>query len=227
MERTRRGFRQPARRREEVLGMATTVIIPARNEAATIYDIVRVFNEHPETKGNVFVGIDNATGDFTTQEVIMSGGIPIRTCVHGKGQVVYQALLSINLIPNKLSRRIILCDGDYTGLTVEHIDLLLTKYKRGLVIGVPEWPEIEVPDHVTEAWPYVSGLRCLPWVIIPENAHGYLLETQINIIAAKLRQPVRLVPMQGLRSPFQWPLSEKREAARLADLEWGKRNEIL
>jgi hypothetical protein len=208
--------------------MATAVIIPARNEESTIFDIVRTFQDHPETRNNVYVGVDAATTDKTAQRVLDAEGVPIPFAdVHGKGQVVMRtasALARAGMIPG--DGRIILCDGDYTGLNTGHIEELYN-YQRGMVIGVPDWPEIDVPEHVTNAWPMASGLRYLPYTLIPPDAHGYLLETQLNLAAIHFHLPVRTVFMDGLKSPFQWPLAPKRMAALQADKEWGTLHGVL
>jgi hypothetical protein len=206
--------------------MATTVIIPARNEAATIGPLVATFDNHDETHGNIYVILDKETRDGTSELVWANGGCVIHTDKHGKGEVVAQGVSFVAEYAISISHRIILCDGDYTGLTRDHITKII-RDKEGMVIGVPDFPNIDVPEHVITAWPRVSGFRCLPWTMIPENAHGYLLETQLNQIAARDRMQVVPIMMPGLQSPFQWPLSPRRMAALQADKEWGLRNGVL
>lgn len=203
--------------------MATSVIIPARNEETTIAKIVSVFQEHPVTTGRVFVGIDAATVDSTPYQARKAGAHLVRTLTRGKGQTVYGTLLEMSMIRSMLTERIILCDADYEGLTTDHVTRIVSK-PRGMTIGVPDWPDIPVPERVTNAWPQVSGFRCLPWAMIPADAHGYLLETQLNIRAIKLRQPIHHVFMNGLKSPFQWPLPERRFNELRRDQEWGTKN---
>lgn len=199
------------------------VIIPARNEESTIGAIVRTFNEHPATADNVHVIIDADTWDETSDEVLANGGFAYVTSERGKGQLVRAGLSEIR---RRTNPRIILCDADYTGLTAVHIDKLI-RIPDGMTIGIPEWPEMEVPHRVTRSWPRVSGFRYLPRNLIPLNAHGYLLETQINVQAVKSYVPTYLVFMDGLKVRFQWPLSEKRRAELARDREWGERAGIL
>lgn len=204
----------------------TTVIIPARNEAKTIGAIVKVFNRIPETRGRIYVGIDGQTTDNTSEEVWANGGCALHTGQLGKGQVVRRVLtMLLDNRPTNLSDRIILCDGDYTGLRPYHI--IKIRSHEGMVIGVPDWPTDAVPQHVINSWPRVSGFRYLPHTLIPKDAHGYLLETQINLAAIKAGVPVRMIPMYGLKSPFQWPLTEKRMAEHQRDKKWGEKHGIL
>lgn len=205
--------------------MATTVIIPARNEEATIGPIVGQFTTYPAEQMNVYVGIDADTTDKTAQIVLDWEGIPIPFRMRGKGQIVSNTVRVLNQA-GLISHRIILCDGDYTGLTWNHITEIL-KPDRGMVIGVPDWPDCDVPEHVTLAWPQISGFRCLPWMMVPQRSQGYLLETQLNQQAARDKMPVRTVFMPGLKSPFQWPMHPGRMRQLQLDREWGMRNGIL
>jgi hypothetical protein len=214
-----------ADRRKEVLALATTVIIPARNEESTIGEIVKTFNRHPETADRIFVGIDRHTTDETAAEVWSHGGCAYHTDQHGKGQVVVSCLMALQQ-ENLLSTRIILCDADYTGLKIEHIHRMLN-VKEGMAIGVPDFPECWTPDHVINAWPQISGFRYLPRTLIPADAHGYMLETQLNLAAIKARMPVRHVFLDGLKSPFQWPPTDRRRQARELDRQWGIRHGIF
>src|SRR6266851_1614496 len=205
--------------------MATAVIIPARNEEKTIGAIVKTFNDHPETRGDIFVFEDADSTDNTGRLVWENGGCAVHVDKRGKGQVV-KAGLDMLFKNSDLSSRIMLCDGDYIGLTTDHITRIL-KPKRGMTIGVPDFPLIDVPEHVISAWPHISGFRCLPHGLIPDDAHGYMLETQINLMAIKRRMLVSKVMMPGLKSPFEWPLSPQRMRELQRDREWGTRNGLL
>lgn len=205
--------------------MATTVLIPARNEESTIGHIVGQFATYPGEEMNVYVAVDRDTTDKTSQVVLDWEGIPVPFNIHGKGELISAAVWALEQ-SGLISERIILCDGDCTGLTWKHI-MQLTHLKRGMTIGVPDWPECDVPEHVTLAWPKVSGFRCLPWTLVPRNGHGYLLETQLNQAAARSRMPINTVFMDGLKVPFTWPLSPRRMAALERDREWGTRNGVL
>jgi hypothetical protein len=206
--------------------MATAVIIPARNEESTIGPIVRAFQKDPETHNNVFVGIDNMTTDDTASKARRAGGIVVECTVHGKGEVVAflaDAMRTLKVI----SDRVILCDADYTGLSHRHVGMILAE-RRGMAIGVPDFPTIEdIPMHVSRAWPLVSGFRYLPERLIPADAHGYLLETQLNQAAYRTMEIIRTIPMPGLKSPFRWPLSPRRMRALQADKRWGIEHGIL
>jgi glycosyltransferase involved in cell wall biosynthesis len=199
------------------------VIIPARNEELTIGPIVHAFNNHPQTSGAVYVVVDGATTDNTGRVAYDNGAHVTETMIQGKGQVVRRGM---SLIRNRTSSRFLLCDADYTGLTAVHIDRML-RIHTGVTIGVPDWPEIPVPYRVVRSWPQISGFRYLPRSVVPKNAHGYLLETQINIQAIKAYMPRYLVILDGLKTRFQWPLSPQRLAELQRDKEWGEKHGLL
>lgn len=192
------------------------------------------FSRHSATAGKIYVAIDAETTDRTADMVWRHGGCPIPTEVSGKGQVIWKAMKEIESAGCQ-TNRVILCDGDYTGLTRNHIDSMLYKhllsigvaYESAMVIGVPDWPDCEVPEHVTGAWPRVSGFRAMMWRMVPEDAHGYLLETQLNYKALREKIPVHTIFLKGLKAPFQWPLTEKRMSELLRDQKWGRENGVL
>lgn len=198
------------------------VIIPARNEEATIGPIVRTFVSHSEISG-VVVAIDAETTDNTAKEAERSGAHIVYSERTGKGEVVVDGLRGF-----KYHRvdRLILCDGDYTGLTTQHIDFLI-RINTGMTIGIPEWPDCPVPIDVLRAWPHVSGLRFVPRAIIPINAKGYLLETQMNLLAIKYYIPRYFAYMEGLKARFTWPLPKRRHEELLRDRRWGEMMGIL
>jgi hypothetical protein len=96
-----------------------------------------------------------------------------------------------------------------------------------MIIGVPDYPDIDVPAHVINAWHRVSGFRCLPWTMIPHDAHGYLLESQLNLIAVRRRLPILSLFMPGLKAPFTWPFTDRRLRELQRDQRWGKTHGIL
>jgi glycosyltransferase involved in cell wall biosynthesis len=207
--------------------MATAVIIPARNEEDTIGQIVRAFQRNSQTMGHVYVGIDSHTTDNTEAKARDAGALVVNcNNIHGKGEVVAFLAGAMRLL-DVMTERVILCDADYTGLNRRHVGALLSE-RRGMAIGVPDFPTAEeVPAHVSRAWPLVSGFRLLPQRLIPDNAHGYLLETQLNQAAQREGEIIRTIPMPGLTSPFRWPLSPRRMAALRQDADWGFKNGVL
>lgn len=203
------------------------VVIPTRNEDATIRPIVEVFIEHPAIR-TVIVGIDEDTTDDTMTTAIGSWlGEPRRLVIifggRGKGQVVKKCLQVVE------TPHVIFCDGDITGLSSDHIDLLIADAvfndKETMTVGVPDIPANYPTDRVW-AWPWVSGERCVPTKLVrPLELHGYLMETQINSAARHANFAVNFQWLVGLTSPYN--LSEQRIAEMQRDAAWGKEHGIL
>jgi glycosyltransferase involved in cell wall biosynthesis len=197
------------------------VIIPARNEEGTIGAVVQTFLDHPGI-GHVIVVVDDATQDSTAAKaavldphnellVIRRGGIK------GKGECVQLGLDFAG------SYRIIFCDADIIGLTASHIDLLCKGGDNEIVYGVPDYPT-DVPMRVTSAWAWITGIRTVPiWIMdaIRFDLHGYLMETQINQACAKAILPWRHERLNGLYTPFTWPLPDDRRDEMHRDYLWG------
>src|SRR5215469_1701885 len=147
-------------------------VIPARNEEATISAIVETLANHPWI-GNIVVACDSCTDDTQLRAIFHGATGTIADTFDGKGQAV-QAGLSFTNAPY-----VLFTDADFTGLTHDHITAVCKKAwtdQRFMVIGVPEIPGNYPTDRIF-AWPWVSGLRCVPTSLVkPLNLHGYLME---------------------------------------------------
>lgn len=204
------------------------VIIPARDEEHTIKKVIRPFLGTPGI-GSVWVAVDADTTDGTAYRSAICGANVIITTARGKGQVIRYALERVT------TDQVILCDADLTGLTSTHVEDLMGTDHR---IGVPDLPlhDIFESDAVRErpewfngiihTWGWVSGQRCVPTAILRTlDLHGYLTEVQINAATDKAGIPTKLVPLQGLRSPFL--MSPRRILEMERDRKWGIEHGIL
>lgn len=199
------------------------VIIPARNEEITIGDILTAFM--PALRINsIFVVIDPDTADAT--EEAAKGILKDRDNAHvihspeaGKGQCVRYALKYVD------TDRVMFCDADYLGLTRFHVERMTVEY-GGVMIGVPRMPS-NLPPRSYPHWPWVSGFRTVPMMILKDlDLHGYLMETQINHAAYDYNiSPTWLHYMRDLYSPYR--MSDKRIREMERDREWGLKNGVL
>jgi glycosyltransferase involved in cell wall biosynthesis len=208
------------------------VVIPARNEEGTVLPILYAFRAHPQIRQIVLV-VDADTQDNTYDKVRQyihdAEKNNIRVLVGpaggGKGQNVQAGLLYVR------TRRVIFCDADIIGLTNQHIDRLAKSYPHQLqTILVPKFPA-NVPEHVTNAWPWVSGQRCVTTSFITDlDLHGYLMEVQINRKIESFSNPQH-VPRTGflftddLVSPYKMTSRRLEEMER--DRRWGIEHGVL
>lgn len=206
--------------------MKTDVIIPARDEKDTIYEVVREFAQHDYICCvNVVIDSDDL-GETVTMLPTTYPNVFVRMPpLHGKGQLITHAMDYV------ATERVILCDSDLSGLNSQHIDFLAQNNRPGIIVGVPDYPTELDPTNVQDikainAWPYVSGERSVPtWLIRGMKLHGYLTETQINKEAAKFAMPIWYERMNGVKSP--WRMTSRRLWEMERDRVWGKENGIL
>ena len=198
------------------------VVIPARNESATIGPIVAAFRANRRI-GIVYVVIDNATKDDTLRVAVENGahviwGPPCHA--NDKGQNVVIGLRHVT------TRQVILCDADYTGLSYWHVSRLCQYSRVPLqIIGEPDVPD-NYPPSKRWAWPWVSGIRRVPTVLAQSvPLHGYLMEVQLNHACQVTGVPTMFTRLRGLSSPYR--MTPQRLAERDRDFAWGRANGIL
>lgn len=202
----------------------TDVIIPARNEALTVGAIVEAFTYVPHV-GNVFVSVDDDTMDATASVAANAGAVVVRSDHTGKGQVIQAALGLVH------TEQTILCDADLTGLTPDHIEMLLGE---GHTVGVPDFPTTEVQSsevvmrnpewykRIVETWAFITGERNVPTAILYGiELHGYLTEVQINNACVKAGLEFNVRYLRGCHSPFL--MTRKRFQEMERDREWATR----
>lgn len=210
--------------------MKTDVIIPCLNEEKTIAEIVYQLTRYPLI-GNVHVMVDDNTNDHT-QFIAENAGAHAHRLVGitGKGQLVAWGKVFIE------TERVILCDGDYTGMNHHAISLVVARNSpaKAMRIVAPAMPTktnwskegLPIPFNPS-AWCMNSGFRSLPVSLLKEieQPHGYLLETQLNKAARALGYPIEMIVEPSLHTPLRFTKErmEKMEADRL----WGLANGVF
>ena len=198
--------------------MTFDVVIPARNEAATIGSIVASFRRHRKI-GHVIVGLDPDTTD-NTAGIAHAAGAFVMPGEPGKGQNVSHVLSYVQ------TSDVIFCDADYRNLSQWHISRMCA-YKNTHVqlIGAPDIPP-NYPPSKEWAWPWVSGFRRVPTVLARSvQLHGYLMEVQLNEACRRHRIPTMMTRLIGLTSPYE--MTETRLAERDRDFSWGLKSGVL
>ena len=205
-----------------------TCIIPAWNEEDTVGPVVEAFLWCRYVRP-IIVSVDGWTEDDTA---VIAGahlkgehnGTVLRNprIVHGKGQTLMAALAQVR------TPYVFFCDADISGLEPDHISIMIsdaTTDETSLTIGVPDIPD-NYPEDREWAWPWVSGIRCMPMrVIRPLQLHGYLTEVQINSVFYHSQISIRMERLFGVKSPYQ--MSERRLEDMEKDAAWGHQHGIL
>lgn len=203
------------------------VVIPARNEARTIGDVMDTFLWHPDI-GRVLVVVDPDTTD-NTEEVAMRvmsfssrrhGSMVLRGHEPGKGQCAKVGLSQVR------TERVIFCDADITGLTPTHVTLLsaITGHRQQTVL-VPNTND-QLPVHAVASWQWVSGERSLPTVVARSvPLHGYLMEEQLNRACKAAGITTSFAYAMDLYSRFN--MTPKRLEEMERDRQWGIENGVF
>lgn len=207
--------------------MTIDVVIPARDEARTIGDIVDTFMWHPDI-GRVLVVIDPDTTD-NTEEIAMRvmsfssrrhGSMVLRGSEPGKGQCVKVGLSQVR------TDRVIFCDADINGLSPVHVDLLtgITGHQQQTIL-VPNTNDV-LPYPAATAWQWVSGERSLPTAVARSvKLHGYLMEEQLNRACKAHGITTSFAYAMDLYSRFS--MTPKRLEEMERDRQWGIENGVF
>lgn len=202
--------------------MLVDVVIPARNEQDTIGHIVSVLEGH-ELINNVIVCVDGDTTDRTDAIAKRHGAItlPASLGIRGKGQLVSRGIKLVQ------TSHVLFMDADYTGFKYVHVSIMARDPQPEMVrIGVPDFPDQDVPQRVISSWPWVSGTRLVPLKMAKRlDLHGYLMEVQINMMAFTMRYSTRFRFLPGLVSPYK--MTPKRLEEMERDRIWGIEKGIL
>lgn len=180
--------------------MNVVAVIPARNEAETVADVVRSALSHPQI--DRVVVSDSASFDDTAKRAKAAGAEVVHVNIPGKGQAMAAATNYINDATHFL-----FLDADLLGLTTESISQILGLLKKAdMGIGIQDrgwfWNFFS-----RRIFPWISGQRVVPrelWEAIPtEMKEGYRIETALNFFARKLGMKVQTCTLGGVGALLQ------------------------
>jgi len=180
--------------------MNIVAIIPARNEAETVADVVRVALSHPAIS-RVVVS-DSASTDKTSLRAKEAGAEVVRVNVRGKGEAMSAATNYI-----KDATHFLFLDADLLNLTKESISSILALLPNAdMGIGIQDrgWFFNSLSRRFL---PWISGQRVVPrilWDTIPtELKTGYRIELSLNFIARKLGMSLKACTLDGVGALLQ------------------------
>ena len=199
--------------------MKVDAVIPVWDEEFTLPAILETLQAHPNI-GKVIVAIDVKTEDDSALIAYKHHAYIVRgDTLAGKGQTATAGLMRVD------TPRVLFCDADITGLTPDHVTALIKQYKGNpMVVGVPDFPAMaDIPEafrnpNFVNAWPWVSGQRCMAThIALSAHLTGYQMERQLT--RANLAQGRKIVFQQceGMKSPLD--LSSRRLADMLMETE--------
>lgn len=180
--------------------MNIVAVIPARNEAQTVADVVRTALSHPLIS-RVVVS-DSASSDDTATIARDAGAEVIQVNIPGKGEAMAAAISQITDATHYL-----FLDADLLGLTTEGISKimnLIPNAQMGIGIQDRGWFWNLLARNVL---PRISGQRIIPkelWDAVPiELKTGYRIELALNFVANKLRMHTLVCTLDGVSALLQ------------------------
>jgi glycosyltransferase involved in cell wall biosynthesis len=170
------------------------VVIPARNEATTVADVVAA------ARGCRFarevIVVDDGSSDRTAEIALAAGAKVVRREV-GTGSKAQAMELGVAASD---AEAILFCDADVVGLTPAHLDAICRPYLEGRAAMSVGWFDYGMLNPLVRRLPPTSGERVVPrWVwdsVHPGKRTGYSIEIMINEVIAEGRLPttVRIMP---------------------------------
>jgi glycosyltransferase involved in cell wall biosynthesis len=172
------------------------VVIPARNEATTVSDVVAAALACRFTREVIVV--DDGSTDGTPDVALAAGAKVLRreTASGSKANAMEIGVAATD------ADAILFCDADVVGLLPAHLDAICGPYVEGRAAMSVGWFDYGMLNPLVRRLPPTSGERVVPrWVwdaVRPQKRSGYSIEIMINEVIAEGRLPTTARIMPGV-----------------------------
>ena len=173
-------------------------VIPARDEAPTVADVVEQCRQCRFVR-NVIV-VDDGSVDDTAELSAAAGAVVVRRVPPGEpGSKAHAMEAGVDASD---ADSVLFVDADLLGLTAAHLDAICEPYVAGRAVMSIGTFDYGVWNPLVLRFPPTTGERVLPrWVwdaVPPAKRDGYKIETFINEVVAEGRLPVTARVMKGV-----------------------------
>jgi glycosyltransferase involved in cell wall biosynthesis len=177
--------------------VAIDVVIPARNEAATVAGVVAAALGCRFTRDVVVV--DDGSADGTGERALAAGAKVVRRDGAGAGSKANAMEVGVAATD---ADAVLFCDADCLGLTAGHLDEVCRPFVEGRAAMSVGWFDYGPWNPLVLRLPPTSGERVVPrWVwdaVRPEKRRGYSIEIMVNEVIAEGRLPTSVRIMAGV-----------------------------
>lgn len=176
--------------------MRIDVVIPARNEAPTVADVVAAARKCRYT-GEVVV-VDDGSSDGTAERALAAGAKIVRREAAGgsKAKAMEAGVAATD------AEAILFCDADCLGLTAAHLDDICRPFVDGRAVMSLGCFDYRFLNPLVLRLPPTTGERVVPrwvWDAVPsDKRRGYAIEVMMNEVIAEARLPTTVRIMRGV-----------------------------
>ena len=174
------------------------IVVPARNEVATVADVVRACLDC--TYARRVIVVDDASDDGTAEAADAAGAhLVVRRPPHEGGSKAHAMEAGVDASD---ADAFLFVDADCIGLTGPHLDAICRPFVEGRAVMSLGWFDYGVWNPLVNRLNPTTGERIIPrWVwdaIPPEKLDGYTIEMVINDVIAERRMPTVSRTMRGV-----------------------------
>lgn len=176
--------------------LRVAVVIPARNEAATVGAVVAAARAAGAVQEVIVV--DDGSGDETGAVASAHGARVVQGGKRGKGQAMVTGARATD------AEVLVVLDADLTGLRPDHVDRLadtVLRQQAAMAVGLFDRGRLLNPIFL-HVLPRLAGERALRRQVVlsldPAATRGYRIEAALNSHVAQQRGQVRAFVLDGV-----------------------------
>lgn len=176
--------------------MIVDCVIPARNEAPTVADVVAVCRQVPFVRDVIVV--DDGSDDGTAELAEQAGAKVLRL----EGSAGSKAHAMAAGVRASDADQILFVDADLLGITPRHLEDICRPALDGRAVMALGTFDYRFWNWLVLRFPPTTGERIIPrWVftaIPPSKLEGYTIEIMINEVITEARLPSTARTMKGV-----------------------------